>query len=121
MKLSTFNKLTEMEIQILIYLSHVVVRDLVHAKIDGKVYEGILSPDELLDFLKRFKIEIQNNTLTIDGKPISNFDSTLTGGSTNNTNINNINNFTRNNPGNSSCYSYLQSQHSNLSEYTGDN
>jgi hypothetical protein len=107
--LSTFNKLTDFEIQILIYLSHGVVRDLVYAKLEEKNYEGIVQPEELLDFLKRFKIEIQNNTLSIDGRQMESYG-----------NNHNTNNFSRNNPGNNSSYSHIQSHHSNFSEFTSE-
>jgi hypothetical protein len=107
--LSTFNKLTDFEIQILIYLSHVVVRDLVHAKLQERNYDGIVQPEELLDFLKRFKIEIQNNSISVDGRPIESFGSNQ-----------HTNNFSRNNPGNNSIYSHIQSNHSNISEFTSE-
>lgn len=60
LKLTFFDKLTDFDLQILIYLSHVVVRDLVNAKIGNKVYEGMINPEELLNFLKKFKIDLQN-------------------------------------------------------------
>lgn len=96
MKLTLFNKLSEFEVQILIYLSHVVVKDIVQAKINSKTYEGVINPEELLDLLKKFKIEIQNNVVTIDKVP-----------------------YGSSNPGASSIYSYVQSN-SNLSEYSKD-
>jgi hypothetical protein len=55
-----YNSLTEFEIQILIYLSHVVVRDLVNAKIYEKIYEGLLNPDELIDLIKKLKSDLAN-------------------------------------------------------------
>ena len=100
MKLTLFGKLTDFDLQILIYLSHVIVRDLVQAKINNRSYEGYMNPEELLDFLKRFKIEIQNNGgLSIDGKLV-----------TLNENLNS-NSIIKNNPGNNSSYSYLFSEH----------
>ncbi len=44
------------------------MRDLVHAKLNDRVYEGMISPEELMDFLKKFKIVIQNGKIKIDGK-----------------------------------------------------
>lgn len=79
---------------------------------ENKNYEGIVAPEELVDFLKRFKIEIQNNTLSMDGKPID--------GVHGNSNTNTLNNFSRNNPGNNSSYSHIQSHHSNFSEFTSE-
>ena len=76
---------------------------------ESKNYVGLVQPEELLDFLKRFKIEIQNNSVTIDGK---NNDS--------NGNNNQGNNFCTSNPGNNSSYSHVQSHHSNFSEYTSE-
>lgn len=63
-----------MEIQILIYLSHVVVRDLVLAKLNNRAYEGEILPDELLEFLKRFKTELYNLGVYLDGGAPSNTD-----------------------------------------------
>jgi len=123
MKLTYFGKLTDHEIQILILLSHVVVRDLVEAKIYGRTYEGLINPEELLDFLKRFKIEIQNNGgVYMDGKLIGQ-SSKNPGGVANNTisqnnsnyesysnsNLNNNNSAMK---GNQSTYSYLHSEYS---------
>jgi hypothetical protein len=65
MKLSFHNKLSEYEIQILIFLSHVAVRDLVFAKLSEKKYGGLINPEELIDLLKRFKIKIEDNKVTI--------------------------------------------------------
>jgi hypothetical protein len=100
--LTLFGKLSDFEIQIIIYLSHVVVRDLVQAKIFGKNYEGMINPDELMDFLKRFKIEIQNNSLTIDGKNLSQEKDQES--------------YVRNPPGNMSTYSYVNSVYSECSK-----
>ena len=85
------------------------MRDLVYAKMESKTYDGIIQPEELMDFLKRFKIEIQNNSVTIDGKSIDS-----------NGNNNTANNFCRSNPGNNSTYSHVQSHHSNFSEFTSE-
>ena len=60
MKLTLFNKLSEFEIQILIYLTQIVVKDIVDAKITEKHYEGDLHPEDLIDLLKKFKNEIQS-------------------------------------------------------------
>ena len=63
MKLTLFNKLSEFEIQILIYLTQIVVKDIVDAKITEKHYEVDLHPEDLLDLLKKFKNEIQPNNI----------------------------------------------------------
>jgi len=76
---------------------------------ESKNYEGMVQPEELLDFLKRFKIDIQNNSVTIDGKYNES------------SGYNNIgNNFCASNPGKESSYSHIQSHHSNFSEYTSE-
>ncbi len=123
MKLAYFGKLTDSEIQILIFLSHVVVRDLVESKIYGRTYEGLINPEELLDFLKRFKIEIQNNgEVYIDGKLIGQ-SSKISGGCGNNSrnlnpnyndnfSVTNLNNNNSAMKGNQSTYSYLNSEYS---------
>jgi len=106
-KLTSFGKLTDFDIQILMFLSHVVVRDLVQAKISNKIYEGLICPDEMLDFLKRFKIEIQNSgNILIDSKTIASTHSDNNLGNLN-TNFN-----VKNNNGNNSSYSYVFSEHS---------
>lgn len=75
MKLSLFNKISDFDMQILIFLSHVVVKDLITAKVTQKHYEGLIHPEELLDFLKKFKIELPslNNQLknTISSQGLS--------------------------------------------------
>jgi len=63
MKLTLFNKLSEFEIQILIYLTQIVVKDIVDAKISERQYEGDLHPEDLIDLLKKFKNEIQSSGL----------------------------------------------------------
>jgi len=50
MKLTLFNKLSEFEIQILIYLTQIVVKDIVDAKISEKNYEGDLHPIHLSSY-----------------------------------------------------------------------
>jgi len=55
-----------------------------------------------MDFLKRFKIEVQNNTLSIDGKNISQEKSKEI--------------YQRNPPGNMSTYSYMNSVYSDCSK-----
>ncbi len=39
------------------------MRDLVNAKINEKKYEGILSPDELIDLIKKFKSDLQIDSM----------------------------------------------------------
>ena len=63
MKLTLFSKLSEFEIQILIFLTQIVVKDIVDAKINEKQYEGDLNPEDLLDLLKKFKNEIHSSSL----------------------------------------------------------
>jgi hypothetical protein len=104
--LTLFGKLTDFEIQIIIYLSHVVVRDLVQAKIYNRVYEGMINPDEFMDFLKRFKIEIQNNGVMMDGKNIG----------VEKERERDRDSHSRNPPGNMSTYSYLNSAYSECSK-----
>ena len=54
----------------MIYLSHVVVRDLVNAKINEKKYEGLLNPDEFIDLVKKYKsdlnVDYMNNPNTLN-------------------------------------------------------
>lgn len=48
----------------MIYLTHIVVRDLVNAKINRRKYNSLIDPDELTDFLNRFKdpsLSLENN------------------------------------------------------------
>ena len=76
------------------------VRDLVQAKIFNRIYDGMVNPEELMDFLKRFKIEIQNNSVLIDGKQTGNC---INEGSNNKENLN------RFHTNNNSSYSYINS------------
>jgi len=61
MKLTLFNNLTDFEIQILILLTQIAVKDIVNAKISETNYEGELNPEDLLDLLKKFKHEINSD------------------------------------------------------------
>jgi hypothetical protein len=86
--------------QLVVYLSHVVVKDLVHAKINNRLYDSPISADELMDFLKKLKIETVNNPLFSADPRAGNLSE---------------NNLTLN-PG-ASVYSFQQS---NFSEYSKD-
>jgi len=62
MKLTLFGKdLTDFDIQLMVYLTQVVVKDIVDAKMGEKAYQGDIHPEELLDLLKRFKNELGRN------------------------------------------------------------
>ncbi len=78
MKLTLFNKLSDMELQILLYLSHVVVKDLVQAKINNRNYEGFINPEELMDLLKKFKIELHNTGLFTESRTANLSENTFT-------------------------------------------
>jgi hypothetical protein len=64
--------------QILLYLSHVVVKDLVQAKISNKIYENSLDPAELMDFLNRFKVELNNSGFYVDNRTANQSEYTAT-------------------------------------------
>jgi hypothetical protein len=70
--MTLYGKLTDIEMQLLLYLSHVVVKDLVQAKQNGRVYDGLIVPDELLDLLKRLKVETLNNPQYCENKVTNN-------------------------------------------------
>ena len=78
MKLVCYNKLTDIDMQILLYLSHVVVKDLVQAKINNKVYENFFDPAELMDFLHRYKIDLQNMGIYADNRTANQSEHTAT-------------------------------------------
>ena len=92
-----FGSLTNLEIQILIYITHTVVNSLNIAREQNKNYDCEIDPEELLHFLHKFKIDIQNNSVSIDGKSISD-------------------NYNGKGTGEHSSYSIMQSQYSNFSE-----
>jgi hypothetical protein len=78
MKLIYYNKLTDIDMQILLYMSHVIVKDLVLAKINNKIYENSFDPAELMDFLHRYKIELQNLGIYNDNRTANQSEHTAT-------------------------------------------
>ena len=100
--MTLFNKLSDFDMQILIYLSHVIVRDLVSAKINNQIYDNIIIPDELIDFLKKFKIDLQNTTTETKNSNAINLE-------------NNINSLNTPKETNNSICSYMPSVYSNFS------
>ena len=47
--------MNEFDIQNLIYLSHMIVKDLVHAKLNNLNYNGLIVPEELISILKKIR------------------------------------------------------------------
>lgn len=72
------NKLSDIDMQILLYMSHVIVKDLVQAKINSRLYENFFDPAELMDFLYRYKIELQNSGMYAESRTANHSEHTAT-------------------------------------------
>ena len=82
-KLNIYGKLSDFDIQIVLYITHFMNNELINAKNNKRNYKSNINPQEIIKFLKIFKKDnnINNNNININ----------------NISNINNINNNNNNN------------------------